>query len=307
LILAGLSIPAYRPVILSRRSIATLLAFSVAIAPTGLWTLAHTENVLSRTHKFQMNENGQFIMSRLHGIGKLVLNGVLFSGVALFVFAAEWWRERRGKVLPARPPIDGETLVLRVVSFALAIVFIGVLISGAAQVKDRWLQPVLFLAPLCLSILLGRYIESDRSLKRFSVVGIICALIVTPTLAINILYARDGRAPAIGQLDYARLFAVTRAEGDYGTVVSSGPQLPGNLRLLDTSINPIHWEMPNATARIRFPALFVWFGDETNPTVLQLLKGAGGAPPAEIRHISLSYKYYPGSTEKVSYFIVPAP
>ncbi|MGH6862627.1 MAG: glycosyl transferase, partial [Phyllobacterium sp.] len=48
LILAGLSIPAYRPVILSRRSIATLLAFSVAIAPTGLWTLAHTENVLSR-------------------------------------------------------------------------------------------------------------------------------------------------------------------------------------------------------------------------------------------------------------------
>ena len=126
-------------------------------------------------------------------------------------------------------------------------------------------------------------------------------------LAVNILYARDGKAPSIGQLDYAKLFTVTRAVGTYQTVVSNGPQLPGNLRLFDSSIIPVHLEMPNAVSRIRFPALFVWFGDGMNPAVLSLLNGAGiAAPPADVKQVDLTYKYYPDQSARVSYFIVPA-
>ena len=45
--------------------------------------------------------------------------------------------------------MDGEKLIARVLIFALGGVFIGVLISGAAEVKDRWLQPMLFLDARC--------------------------------------------------------------------------------------------------------------------------------------------------------------
>lgn len=307
LVLAGLSIPAYRSVLLSRKSILTLLMFAMAVAPTGLWALGHTENLLARTHKFQMNEGDQFFSSRLHGVWKLLLNSILFTGVALVLFIASWWAGRDKRASPRQGWSDGETLISRILLFALALVLAGVIVSGAAQVKDRWLQPVLFLSPLFLSILLGRYTAEDLPLKRFAVVGAICALIVTPSLAVNILYARDGVAPAIGQLDYAKLFAATRAEGNYQTVVSNGPQLPGNLRLLDTSINPIHFEMPNAVSRIRFPALIVWFGHDMSPNLLSLLQGAGINQPADIRHIELSYKHYPDSTKEVSYFLVQAP
>ncbi|CAN7431475.1 glycosyltransferase family 39 protein [Phyllobacterium sp. LjRoot231] len=307
LILAGFSIPAYRSVLLSRKSIMTLVVFIIAVTPTGLWTLAHTDNLLARSHKFEINEGGKFIISRLHGEWKLFLNGILFSGVALVFFAGAWWRSRAEQISPPQNWSDGEKFVTRILLFALAAVFVGVLISGAAEVKDRWLQPVLFLSPLYLSMLLGRYIRTDLPLKRFAIVGAICGLIVIPGLAVNILYARDGKTPSIGQLDYARLFAVTRAEGNYQTVVSNGPQLPGNLRLFDNSIDPVHLEMPNAVSRIRFPALFVWFGDEMNPAVLSLLNGAGiSSPPADIRHLDLTYKYYPAQSERVSYFIVPA-
>ena len=307
LILAGLSLPAFRSVLLSRKSILALLVFVVAVAPTGLWALAHTENLLARTHKFEMNAGGQFLISRLHGEWKLFLNGVLFAGVALVFFAIAWWRSRAEQISQRQDWMDGEKLIARILIFALGGVFIGVLISGAAEVKDRWLQPILFLAPLFLSVVLGRTIKSDLPLKRFVVVGAICGLIVIPGLAINILYARDGKVPSIGQLDYAKLFAVTRAEGSYGTVVSDAPQLPGNLRLFDNSINPIHMEMPNAAARIHFPALFVWFGNGMNPTVLNLMNEAGiAAPPTDIKHIDLTYKYYPDQSEQVSYFIIPA-
>jgi hypothetical protein len=307
LISAGLSVPEYRAVLLTRKSIVVALVFIAAIAPTGLWTLSHTENLLARSHKFEIGEGGNFIVSRLHGEWKLLLNGVLFSGVALVFFGIAWWRSRADQISPSRPWSAGEKFLVRILLFALAAVFVGVLISGAAEVKDRWLQPVLFLSPLYLAILLGRYIRSDLPLKRFAVVGAVCALIVIPGLALNLLYARDGKAPSIGQLDYAKLFTVTRAEGAYLTVVSNGPQLPGNLRLLDGSITPVHLEMPNAASRIRFPALFVWFGEGMNPAVQTLLNGAGiAAPPATIKHVDLSYKYYPEQTARVSYFFVPA-
>ncbi len=254
-----------------------------------------------------MNAGGQFLISRLHGEWKLFLNSVLFAGVALAFFAIALWGSRADQAPEKRAWSDAERLIARILIFALAGVFVGVLVSGAAEVKDRWLQPILFLAPLFLAVVLERSIATDLPLKRFAVVGAICALIVIPGLAINMLYARDGKAPSIGQLDYARLFAVTRAEGTFGTVVSDGPQLPGNLRLFDTSITPVHAEMPNAESRIHLPALFVWFGEGMNPTVSGLMNAAGIAtPPANIKAIELTYKYYPDRSEKVSYVILPA-
>ncbi len=306
LILAGFSIPAYRAVLLSPKSILTLVVFWGAITPTGLWALSHMDSLLARTRKFEFNQS-QFLISRLHGEWKLFLNGILFSGVALVFFAIAWWRSRAQQVAPKAGWTDGETFVGRIIMFALVCVFIGVLISGAAEVKDRWLQPVLFLSPLYLALLLGRYIASDLPLKRFAIVGALCGLAVIPVLAFNILHARDGGVPSIGQLDYAKLFAATRADGNYRTVVSDGPQLPGNLRLFDGTVSPVHWEMPNAAARIQFPALFVWFGEGMNPVVQGLMQSAGITnPPTDIKQVTLSYKYYPDQTKIVSYVIVPA-
>ena len=45
---------------------------------------------------------------------------------------------------------------------------------------------------------------------------------------------------------------------------------------------------------------------DVNPVVMNLMNSAGvAAPPAEIKRVSLSYKYYPGQTDAVSYVIVP--
>jgi hypothetical protein len=60
-------------------------------------------------------------------------------------------------------------------------------------------------------------------------------------------------------------------------------------------------------SRIHNPALFVWFGEGVNPVVMSLMNSAGVAtPPADIKRVSLSYKYYPDKTDVVSYVIVPA-
>jgi 4-amino-4-deoxy-L-arabinose transferase-like glycosyltransferase len=43
LIAAGFSIPAYRSVLLSRKSLLALLVFVIAVTPTGIWALSHTQ------------------------------------------------------------------------------------------------------------------------------------------------------------------------------------------------------------------------------------------------------------------------
>ncbi|MEP7457079.1 glycosyltransferase family 39 protein [Phyllobacterium sp. SB3] len=306
LVASALTIPGYRSVMLSTKSIATVLSLVLCIAPTAFWAFTHTENLLARTHKFQVNEGGQFFSSRMHGIWRLLSNSVLFSGVALVCFGAIFTVAKPHEESSAKKAwSDGELLVIRTLLIAFLLVLAGVIFSGAAEVKDRWLQPVLFLAPLGLSIIIGRRIADERHLRNFALAGVFCALIVIPSLAVNRLYAREGNVPSIGQLDYAELFNVTRADADYKSVVSMGPQLPGNLRLFDTSINPVHLEMPNAALHLKRPALIVWFGTEPSSNLVEFLASTGINLPHNVRHISLKYKYYPDVTEDVSYFIAP--
>ncbi|WP_157179390.1 glycosyltransferase family 39 protein [Phyllobacterium sp. YR531] len=305
LVAAALTIPGYRSVVLSAKSIATVLAFALCIAPTVFWAVSHTENLLARTHKFQANEGGQFFSSRVHGIWRLLSNSALFSGVALVCFGLILAIAKTEKNSAKKVYDNAELLVIRTLLIALLLVLLGVIFSGAAEVKDRWLQPILFLTPLGLSIIIGHRVADERYLRNFALAGVFCALIVIPSLAVNRLYARDGNAPSIGQLDYAELFNITRAEADYRSVVSNSPQLPGNLRLFDTSINPVHLEMPNAKLRLNRPALVVWFGTEPNSNLVQFLASTGVNLPHNVRHISLKYKYYPDVKEDVSYFIAP--
>ncbi len=302
---AALTIPEYRSVVLSRKSITTVVTFVLCSAPTSFWALTHTENLLARTHKFQVNEGGQFFSSRMHGIWRLLSNSILFSGVAIVCFGAIFAIAKPEKNSAKNVLGNGELLVIRTLVTAVLLVLLGVIFSGAAEVKDRWLQPVLFLAPLGLSIIIGQRVADERYLRNFALAGVFCALIVIPLLAVNRLYAREGNAPSIGQLDYAQLFNITRAEADYRSVVSIGPQLPGNLRLFDPSISPVHLEMPNAKLRLNRPALVVWFGKDPSPNLVQFLTSIGANSAHNVRHISLKYKYYPDLTEDVSYFIAP--
>jgi|GEM_PF-1045305 len=72
---------------------------------------------------------------------------------------------------------------------ALAVCALMVLFSGATYVKDRWLQPVLFLAPPYAALWLAQLDISGRAARAFGLLGLAAACIVPPMLYAN-LYAR---------------------------------------------------------------------------------------------------------------------
>jgi hypothetical protein len=306
LVLTALTIPTYRRVLVSRSGVLTVLVTIAALAPTAWWMLGHKAAMLARTSKFSLDDAGP-VASRLMGLGELVQGAVLFSAPMLVFFAIMLWRQRA-----SRRPSSGEIatpqhlFLTRLVPMALAVVVAGILVSGTSRVEDRWLQPVLFLAPLALVSTFAPRFSDERGFRRLSFWSALVALLMIPVLAYNLHYGRAAKPP-IGQLDYAALYRQAHSELDFRTVLSDGPQLPGNMRLFDPTLTPVHYEMPDSRQRIRRPLLVVWFGDKGPPAVVPMMLKAANLDLAEakISHMRLRYLTRPSVERSVSYALFP--
>lgn len=305
LLVTGLLVPDYRKVILSRTSLLTLAVFVAALLPTALWMLDHRQFVLARSGKLALDQGGGFLAARIAGAGQFV-NAVLLWAVILALFGIAVARNRSDWLVQRRPQPVGTRFSARLVIWSLGFVFLAIIVSGATRVEVRWLQPVMFLAPLAVSSWLAGHLRSERALRQVAFWSAVVAVIYVPVLAYSLHYNRAGDPP-IGQLDYAALYNRARQAGDFRTVLSDKPQLPGNLRLFDPTLVAIHFEMPDAAAKVHRPLLVVWFDDHAVPgTVRKILDASGLAlPQASVVDIDLPYVTQPNVTEAVHFAILP--
>lgn len=306
LLVTGLLVPDYRKVVLSRTSLLTLAVFVVALLPTALWMLDHRQFVFARSGKLALDQHSDFLTSRITGIGQLLLKTMLVCAAMIVFFAIGVARNRKTWMAKYEPQPLGARFMIRLVACGLSLVLLGIVLSGATRVEDRWLQPVTFLVPLALACWLAGHLSSDRGLRQVTFWSAVVALVYVPVLAYNLHYGRAGDPP-IGQLDYAALYRQARQAGDFRTVLSDTPQLPGNLRLFDPALVPIHFEMPDIAARAKRPLLIVWFGGET-PTwsVRHMLRIAGlDLNHAPVVDATLSYLTQPNVRESVHFAILP--
>lgn len=302
LLITGLSVAEYRKILLSKLSLVTLLAFAVCFAPTGLWMLAHKSSVVARSGKLQIGASGNIFFDRLVGLESFVEAAFLFSilavGIAVIIAIVHF----RKRTSPELPFTAGEQFMRRLVVVGLLIVLAGVLATGVNNVKDRWLQPVLFLTPAVLATLLAHYRSGNRALLDYAVIGAIVALIVPPALSYYLTYGSS--TPPYGQLDYRHFYEEVQSQGRFASVLADNAQVPGNLRLFDPSLRVIHAETPDGVSRLTRPVLVMWFGDATpNERVTALLNEAHIVLPASGVHTTaIAYRTQPEKRITVSYF-----
>lgn len=303
LIVTGLSVAEYRKVLLSKLSIVTALAFAICIAPTALWMLDHRSSVIARSEKLQIGTSGNLLLDRISGIESLIIAAFLFSVLVVAVagIIALLHRDKRLNAGHALTP--GESFMRRILIVGLLVVLAGILTMGITNIKDRWLQPVLFLTPATLSCLLARYWRGDRSLTDFATMGVIAALLVPPVLSYYLVYGSS--APPYGQLDYQKLYTEIRSNGDFTTILADNPQIPGNFRLFDSDIRVIHSETPIDAYKIEKPVLVMWFGDATpNPAIMEIMNAANIAvPQTGVKTTTLAYRTDPHRQFTISYFL----
>ncbi len=305
LIVTGLLIPEYRRILLSKLSLVTVLAFAICFGPTAFWMFAHKSSVLARANKFEIGASGNIFFDRLMGVESLVEAAFLFSILALAIagiIALIHWKK---KTAPSAPLTVGEKFIRLLIFMGLVIVLVGVVVTGANNVKDRWLQPVLFLTPALMASLIGRYRIGNRALIDYAAVSAAVALIVPPVLGYYLTYGSN--SPPYGQLDYRHLYEEVQAKGPFKTILTDNAQIPGNFRLFDSSLRVVHPETPDTRAHLTPPVLVMWFGGALpNDRVAVLLHNANiPVPQNGITTTTIQYRTWPDKHITVSYFLVP--
>lgn len=287
LIAAALSVPAYRPAILDRRIVASAIIAALVVLPTALWSLEHESALLGHASKFQIGGSGIHVLSALKGIRDLVTSSITFAilpfGLIVIAFAAEKlavtaWRQR------ADP---GAQFIGRTILFGLAITAVLIIASGAADVRNRWLLPLLFLVPAY-----GAMRAEEFGLKGLKIqyllagIGAAVAILTIPAIWYIQVAGGNGFSSSV-RLDYPAFYKLLTADGPVSTIVGD-EQWVGNFRLVDRDLTILDPQTPYFSGLIQPPAVAVWLDDGPFPAgLLDRMEKSGYAVDGTVRRLSV--------------------
>jgi hypothetical protein len=276
LLIAALTIPALRPRVLSPRMAAALVFALLLLVPHFYWVWTHLPETLSRISKFKIADDtgileawGRGLFAALKGIASYAAVPVLAFAFAAFVPFKEPPANADRPEAGTPGLQDGRRFILRLLPISLALILIAVLASRATEVRERWLQPILFVLPLALCALLEDRLTRPRTalLAAISaVIGVASAAglavaYLAPDLSGHLLRASTpfrAIAADIRQLGY-----------DKGYILSDDHFVAGNLKL----------NFPHSTAAETEYGLWPTTG-ATTPVLLAWAARAPQPPPS---------------------------
>jgi len=307
LLIAALVMNETRPLLKTWRFALSLIVSVLVMAPALLFMILHPEGVMERTAKFNTGISGNPAWDRLAGLLDLSTAALSFLLLALAVAGIVALLTRRNRKTGTDwAELWAERFLAVILVSGLMLVVAIIMVSGATSIKDRWLQPVLFLAPACLTLFLARFESSLRACKAFGISGLVAALLVPAVLYINLRAGFDKDKLPGQNLDYQALERVLKERGPVATVLSSYPFIPGNLRLLDPAIKTLFAETPFASSRLARPLVVLWDKDETLPARLRfILAQAGIEPRNPVNSIDLAYRGAEDVVKRVYYLYIP--
>ena len=231
------------------------------------------------------------------------VRGILnYAALPIVVFAALAFIPFGRKAQPRTPAVSAadwtpaRLFVLRVIPIALALLLLIVLGTRATEVRDRWLQPILFVVPLALYILFERRLTGPtaRALAATSVVLAIGSM--TLLTSVHLLPDLFG-APQRAVVPYRAIEADIRRLGfGRGYILAEDSYIAGNLKHLfpeSTVAEPEYglWPMIGDAPDT---LLLAWSGNKRQPPDdlrALLVELCGSDAPTDLKGVPLSSTY----------------
>ena len=261
LTLAFCSFAEGRKILFNKKIIASLLFAAIFTAGYFLWMAENQDIVFSATHKFKRGMENYWLL----GISSLFSNSFLFLTplwlFCMLIFPLIFLRDEN-------PNSDfHHKFISRYLLILFAVLIIIVLLFKVTYVKDRWLQPVLFTAPIFFFSRLDPAAISSKKFKTYLGIILLAALSVYSAFTLRVVGA--SMLQSFCRLNYPfNVMAEDMRKSGFtdGLIVSNNRFLAGNL----------HFRFPTSTAIIpdyRFEALIekdrysfmaiVWKADES--------------------------------------------
>ena len=290
LLVAGATLPGMRRRVLCWRMAAAIVLALILVAPHLYWALTHLAETLSRTGKFKIDDDAGLVLAWGRGLLAMAVGVAGYVGLSLAVFAAAAFLPVGGGAAPAavKPGLpEGRAFILRTLAVALGLVLVAVLATRATEVKERWLQPVLFVLPLALMIVAEPRLNAVRTrLLAWVMAGI--GVVLMAAMAVAYLLPDLAGAPLRANAPFGPLAADIRKFGfESGYVLAENHYIAGNLKLHMPNVTvaePEYGLWPVAAGGRTAPVLLVWSGRRDRPPeglreLHARLCGGGQLPP----------------------------
>ena len=275
LLVAAATIPHFRARVLSWRMAAAIALTLLLLAPHLAWVWSHMAETLSRTSKFKIDDDAGLILGAGKSLVAMLVGVAGYIALPVAVFAAAGFLPLRGGreitvgaggtpagAAPAGLP-HGRAFILRVLLIALCIVLVAVLLTRATEVKERWLQPILFVLPLALMILVEPRLNRVREILLIAVTAGI-GIILLAAMAFAYLLPDVHGGPFRATAPFGMLAEDIRRLGfDHGYVLAESHYIAGNLGLHlpgSTVAEPEYGLWPLAAGKTAEPVLLAWSG-----------------------------------------------
>jgi len=192
LFLAALSLKSWRPVVLNIRAAGALVITLLILAPNLLLIRNHPDMAFSSAGKLDIDPTHSF-KSMVHGVGSWASTCLDQAGILVLIFVLLCWREffaRRSN--PELQPVpaglnihsNGVRLLLRMFLFSSLIIVLGIIISGATNCRNRWLQPLVVPMP----ILIVAIFQKHLNWRCFIIISVLAAIV-----AVGVTIGAPGR------------------------------------------------------------------------------------------------------------------
>lgn len=311
LLLTAASLKEYRPALVNWRMLLALAVFVGLGAPHIRWMLTNSEAVLARAnevHEHAANLGLEYVDS----LGSMVTAFIAFSGIAAAVFAAIFFRA--APVNEISPAARGLRQFIDRLMITGLLVCLALVLISQAHFKDRWMQPLLFVTPLWLTLRYYRRLEARR------VKALLWFNAVVAGVAFIVLNATPPWAVATGQYrylysDYANLAAQLKAHGfERGVIVAINRRVGGNLRFTFQDSTILAPECPRFAAAKAVPWVVVWSAVNDSeiappPILTNMVWALRGTDLSTAQPVlaAVPYEHAPAQTKRFAFLYLPAP
>jgi len=214
------------------RLLLSLAIAALMISPYALWLFAVRGNVAAAIASTMILTEKPYAMRVTIGLAQLGKSIPLFLLpwlAFLFLLAPQAFL---GSSKHSPTPSIPERLVLRTMIAAAALAVIGIFAIGATNIAERYMHPILMIAPVYIFARIVRIGARTDQLPRFAVFMLATAVVI---LGVRILAFSDNgltkRADRLAFVPFEPLAAVLEKRGiNEGTVVTFDVREAGNLR-----------------------------------------------------------------------------
>jgi hypothetical protein len=248
LLAAALSIEETRRRLLDVRLLISLVIAAIAISPYVYWIVQVRGDVVADLSSHLIKSERPHLERAAIGLWRLVSSLPIFLlPWLLFVALLAPKALLPGPANTAAPSL-AERLALRTMLFAAVIAAVGIAASGATNIAERYMHPILIIAPIYGFARIVRLAADEMVLRRFAVFALGAAATI---LVARFVAATDNpltRGMGRGLLmPYAELVSALKARGIVdGTVASPRVREAGNLRAFEPTLRVVARESQRA-------------------------------------------------------------